>query len=769
MTVIPTARPLASTQNDDRTAAPIEGRTPMSPTPAGPRKVLRWFRKRLLPASTPVRSAEALARDEIARGDLARDRRDWAAAAQAYVAALDHQPGAAHIRIQLGHMLKQAGRLDEADAAYRLAAEAAPFDADPWLHRAHVLKELDRNEEAIDAFVEALRRDPAASGARDELISAGARSRLPNAVYGPRRSVEDLAVVGRSLDASLAALRDLAQVSTYPLEAYDAFRRAHPVAPPPLASEVQAPIVVIEAIGASAAALGRTLDSLLDQTVGGWTALVRSDTAMQEHPVASLQSLYPRIVFAGTETGSIRDALAGAPGAGILVAPAGVVLAPTALAWFSAAALRTGAQAVYADHDYHQDHWRLGPLHLEPAFQSMPDADDLATNPRPPVVVLVSKARSEDLVRALSAGLDSAALGRALILAAQAAGGVAHLPRILSSVWLGSSVADGPAPLARPHTAVDDASRILVIVPTRDQSVLLEACVHSLQACADRPHLLDILILDNRSVEPETHDQLAILAAREGIEVRTVDEPFNWARLNTEATRAGTQPLIVFANNDVEAIMPGWDSIVRKELSGPDVGVIGARLLYGDKTLQHGGVVLGVYEGRTLHEGVGAGPLEDGPMGRYRRTRPAAAVTGAFMAVRREVFERLGGFDSRLAIGYNDIDFCLRVRAEGLKVLYVAELTLVHHESRTRGLNDSTDKIAWDDTELKRLFTTWGGALFSDPGVNPHWGSAQGRPMDGYREPTLRQILAWLGQSARPKPWALEAPGASGFDTGSPR
>lgn len=719
----------------------------VSPTPAGPRKVLRWLRKRILPPPTPVRSPEMMARDAILAGDQARDRHDWTAAAEAYRQALTHRPGDAGIGIQHGHMLKEAGRLEEAEAAYRAAGEAAPFDADPWLQRAHVLKALGRGEEAIAAFVEALRRDPKALGARDELISLGMRHRIPRSAYGSTSAVRDVATIGRSLESGLSTLKDWVQVSTYPLDAWDAFRRAYPVAPPPAALiPDEAVAVVVDARGASAAALVRTLDSLLDQSRATWTAQVISDAALSAHPVAGLEALDARITFAAPTVASVGDAR-------LLVVPAGVVLDRHAIAWLSAALTRTRAAAVHADHDRHEDHWRLGPLFQSPALQSAPDADDLATNPMPPVVVMLAPGQAGRLIEALATGIEPAALGRALILAARNDGPAAHLPRLLSSVWIGSVADAAPAPLPRPAPEVG-ADRILVIIPTRDQAGLLKTCIQSLRAHAEQADAIDILVVDNRSTEPETAALFAELRA-EGVEILTADEPFNWSRLNTEAAKGRSQPLIAFANNDIEALSRGWDSVVRRELARPGIGVVGARLLYGDRTLQHAGILLDAVEGRPMHEGVSADPLEDGPVGRYRRTRPVAAVTGAFMAVRRETFEQLGGFDPRLAVGYNDIDLCLKARAAGLKVLYAADLVLIHHESKTRGLNDSADKIAWDDTELKRLHDRWGQALFRDPGVNPHWSAGPGRPMDGYRDPSLMQILDWLDRSASIGPWTL--------------
>lgn len=722
----------------------------MSPTPAGPRKVLRWLRKRILPPPPPVSSPEMLARNAVLEGDLARERRDWTAAAAAYRQALVHRPGDAGIGIQQGHMLKEAGRLDEAEAAYRGAADAAPYDAEPWLQRAHVLKALGHRDAATEAFVEALRRDPQALGARDELISVGLRHLLPRSAYGSTPAVRDVAAIGRSLQTSLSTLKDWVQVSTYPLDAWDAFRRAHPVAPPPttLISD-SAVVVVVDGRGASAAALVRTLDSLLDQTQANWTARIVADAALSSHPVAGLEALDPRIVFGAPTVEAIGAAR-------LLVVPAGSVLGPHAIAWLSTALERTGAAAVHADHDRHEEHWRLGSLFQAPALQPAPDIDDLATNPSPPVVVMLAPGRAGLLIEALSKTVEPAALGRTLLLAAREDATIAHLPRVLSSLWIGSAADAPPEPLPRPTPEVGD-ERLLVVIPTRDQAELLRACIQSLRAQADRPDALDILVIDNRSVAPETAALFAGLRA-EGVVIRTADEPFNWAKLNTEALQGGDQPLVVFANNDIEALSRGWDSVIRRELARPDIGVVGARLLYGDRTLQHAGILLDAVEGRPMHEGVGADPLEDGPMGRYRRTRPVAAVTGAFMAVRRETFEQLGGFDPRLAVGYNDVDLCLKARAAGLKVLFAADLVLIHHESKTRGLNDSADKIAWDDTELKRLHDRWGQALFRDPGVNPHWSAGPGRPMDGYRDPSLTQILDWLDRGASAEPWTLYTP-----------
>jgi len=125
------------------------------------------------------------------------------------------------------------------------------------------------------------------------------------------------------------------------------------------------------------------------------------------------------------------------------------------------------------------------------------------------------------------------------------------------------------------------------------------------------------------------------------------------------------------------------------------------------------------------------------------------------MACWRETFEAVGGFDERLAIAYNDIDFCLKLRERGLKVLYAAEIELIHYESRTRGQNDSAEKVAWDDAELADIHAKWGPWLFHDPSYNPQWANTVNRPYDGIRDLPMSCILAHLDASSSANPWTI--------------
>ena len=156
-----------------------------------------------------------------------------------------------------------------------------------------------------------------------------------------------------------------------------------------------------------------------------------------------------------------------------------------------------------------------------------------------------------------------------------------------------------------------------------------------------------------------------------------------------------------------------------------------------------------------MHEGVGHSGREEGAGGRWLRTRTVGAVTGAFLACTHTTFQSLGGFDERLALAYNDIDWCLRVRATGRRVLYAPAITAIHHESVTRGINDSRDRIAYDEAELTYLARKWGEALRSEPSYNPQW-ALGGRPFDGFREPSRSEILRWIDRAGQP--WSIKAP-----------
>jgi GT2 family glycosyltransferase len=248
---------------------------------------------------------------------------------------------------------------------------------------------------------------------------------------------------------------------------------------------------------------------------------------------------------------------------------------------------------------------------------------------------------------------------------------------------------------------------VSIIIPTRDRLPLLRACVASIEARTDYPDF-ELIIVDNDSREPAT---LAYLDATPHRVVRIPGE-FNFPRLvNTGAAHARGAYLVLL-NNDTEVRSPEWMSAMLEFAQQPEVGAVGAKLLFPNGTLQHVGVVTGL-GGPAGHPLTGFDARTSHYFGTAGNIRNYSAVTAACMMVRRDVFQQVGGFDERFSSGYNDVDFCLRVRRAGYRIVYTPYAELIHHESASRG-------FALDGKELELMQRLWGPALTADPYYNPN-------------------------------------------------
>lgn len=259
---------------------------------------------------------------------------------------------------------------------------------------------------------------------------------------------------------------------------------------------------------------------------------------------------------------------------------------------------------------------------------------------------------------------------------------------------------------------------VLVVIPSRDRGDLLRKCIESIVARTRYPSY-SILILDNGSREPDAVAFLKAVQDEGRAKVLHCPEPFNFSGLVNKGVRAGAAPVVCLLNNDIEVITPGWlDEMVAHALR-PEVGTVGARLLYPNDTVQHAGVILGI-GGVAGHMHARAPRDAHGYMSRGVLAQNLSAVTGACMTFRREVFEKAGGFDERLAVAFNDIDFCLRVRRLGLQVVWTPNAELYHHESASRGTEDTPEKQARFERECRLMRERWGGVLDADPAYNPN-------------------------------------------------
>lgn len=708
--------------------------------------------KRFAKWAAVLRSPSSSARSPSSvrkEAEAARDEGRWREAVDLFSLHARLRPKRIGTWIQLGNMHKQAGDPVAAAIAYRKALDIRPT-VEAWTHLGQLHLTHGRIADALSAFEAGLGLVPDHHQAREGLISAGGRDRLPF-ILGAG-DFEGLSRLRALIHDFETAIHDAASQRIVPLAFYDKLRKVHEVQPPP--GLVEAAVEVsIDARGVSPDRIRSSLNSLEAQALGTWVAYIQVDETILDHPVASRGMTDPRVKFHLEEMPSEeRERL-------VLTMAPGSVLAPDALTWLLFALDKAAARVVYCDHDHLVETWPQGDIHEDPVFFAAPDSYDLNTALQLPVVALWSLAAGEPLPSWRNLHDRRRRLAHEADL-----GNVANLPLVLvSEKKLSPQARAGlPAPgeggefleesvlLPAPSHIIRRNDHIRIIIPTRDEHRLLSACINSLRERARQPDRLKIVVVDNRSLDRETHGFLEDGRRKNEFSTLSFDEPFNWARINNLASKAASEEHLLFLNNDTEVLTPDWDDRLCGHLSDEQVGIVGARLLYEDRTLQHGGVVLGLGSGTPRHEGVGADEGNGGPGARWKRVRAVSAVTGAFMAVRRETHMALGGFDElNFPIAYNDIDYCLSARQRGLKVLYAADIEALHYESRTRGMNSTRAKVAWDLSELTSLKQKWGDFLLQDPAVNPHWNTGSQQLFDGVVPVSQAEAVAWIDQGRR--------------------
>jgi GT2 family glycosyltransferase len=258
---------------------------------------------------------------------------------------------------------------------------------------------------------------------------------------------------------------------------------------------------------------------------------------------------------------------------------------------------------------------------------------------------------------------------------------------------------------------------VSLIIPTRNTLELLRGCVESVRTRTEyAPY--EILIVDNGSDDPATLAYFRQLESKGQARVVRDDGAFNFSRINNQAVKAARGAVLLFLNNDIEVISRDWLGEMVSHAVRPGVGAVGARLWYPNDTLQHGGVILVCGVAGHAHKGLQAG--DGGYCSRAALIQNFSGVTGACLAVRREIFEEVGGFDETLAAAFNDVDFCLRVAGAGYRNVWTPYAELYHHESATRGHENSPEKRARFQKEAALLQARWGEALQADPYLNPN-------------------------------------------------
>jgi GT2 family glycosyltransferase len=264
----------------------------------------------------------------------------------------------------------------------------------------------------------------------------------------------------------------------------------------------------------------------------------------------------------------------------------------------------------------------------------------------------------------------------------------------------------------------DPPPRVTVIIPTRDGR-LLRACLAALQRRTDYA-AYEVLVVDNGSRDARTLETLRDEQRWGAIRVLRDERPFNYAALNNLAAREASGEVLLLLNDDVEATSPGWLAEMVGHVVRPEVGAVGARLLYPDATVQHAGIVLGLYGiAGHLHRRLPA--KARGYFTRPHLVREVSAVTAACMAVRRTVFEEVGGFDEQnLPVAFNDVDLCLRLREKGYRNVWTPYAEMIHHEAVSRGADEAPANRARWGSEAQYMLGRWGTILQSDPFYSPN-------------------------------------------------
>ena len=260
-----------------------------------------------------------------------------------------------------------------------------------------------------------------------------------------------------------------------------------------------------------------------------------------------------------------------------------------------------------------------------------------------------------------------------------------------------------------------------MIVPFKDQAEITQRCIESLERTSYPNY--EIILMDNWSTEKDALSFLRAAEQRDNLSVMKVEEPFNYARLNNLAAAKSNAEYFVFHNNDVIQQQQNWlRFLIDEMLADPAVAAVGPKLVYPNGFVQHAGVILGL-GGVADHAHRGLPATAPGYAGRAVVAQEVTAVTAACMLVRAPAFHEVGGFDEeKLAVAFNDVDLCLKLRQKGQKIVFCPDVVAVHHESVSRGRDDSPLKQERLSREVRLMWERWGEQLRSDPFYSPHFG-----------------------------------------------
>ena len=257
---------------------------------------------------------------------------------------------------------------------------------------------------------------------------------------------------------------------------------------------------------------------------------------------------------------------------------------------------------------------------------------------------------------------------------------------------------------------------VSIVIPNKDEKETLKKCLESIWKKTSYPNY-EIILVENNSTTQEIRDYYKELDGKERVRVVYWEKEFNYSAINNFGVSYAKGEYILCLNNDITVISPDWLEELLANCQRPEVGIVGARLYYPDKTIQHAGIVLGM-GGCAGSLFVGLARSRGGYLHKAALQQDLSAVTAACFMVKKEVFEKVGGFEEKLAVAFNDVDFCLKVRHAGYLVVYDPYAELYHHESKTRGYENTEAKKRRFQEEIEYMRCHWMPDILRDPYYN---------------------------------------------------
>ncbi|MFD1885671.1 glycosyltransferase family 2 protein [Paenibacillus wenxiniae] len=274
------------------------------------------------------------------------------------------------------------------------------------------------------------------------------------------------------------------------------------------------------------------------------------------------------------------------------------------------------------------------------------------------------------------------------------------------------------ANLYRVHYKPMGNPKVSVIIPSKNMTDVVDTCLNSIFEKTSYSNY-EVIIIDNGSTDVTTHKLYEYWLDKEPnrFKVYEYNIPFNYSKLNNFGCTKASGELILFLNNDIEIITPDWMTEMVGQVIRPEIGAVGANLLYPDNTIQHAGVILGI-GGVAGHSHKHFKASDYGYFSRLKMVSNYSAVTAACLMVRKDICEEVGGFDEDLQVAFNDVDFCLKVREKGYWNVWLPQVQLFHYESKSRGYEDTPEKQNRFNSEIELMKERWLDELIEDPFYN---------------------------------------------------